>query len=170
MCYTTALLPYIKPFCEFYQLYFFDNRYKQKRLLCSFENEFYLLATLRMAAWGSSWPLCWWRSWVGLGCRWRIAWGPSAPPSSFSWTNPSQKEGNQVGRIGPQYNIFERQTSSLHTIPGWFWTWNNKNVQWKHFFSRILYFIIVTEGKFSASRAARGLKFWLQVALGPPIA
>ena len=34
----------------------------------------------------------------------------------------------------------------------------------------ILYFIIVVKVKISASRAARGLKFWLQVALGPPFA
>ena len=34
----------------------------------------------------------------------------------------------------------------------------------------ILYFNIVVEVMISASRAARGLKFWLQVALGPPMA
>merc|ERR1711994_1117091 len=37
-----------------------------------------------------------------------------------------------------------------------------------HFF--ILYFIIVREVLISASRAARGLKFWLQVALSAQIA
>ena len=36
--------------------------------------------------------------------------------------------------------------------------------------SCILYFIIVRERLISASRAARGLKFWLQVALSAPIA
>ena len=34
----------------------------------------------------------------------------------------------------------------------------------------ILYFIIVREGKISGTIAARGLKFWLQVALSAPIA
>ena len=34
----------------------------------------------------------------------------------------------------------------------------------------ILYFIIVIKRKISASRVARGLKFWLQVALSAPIA
>ena len=34
----------------------------------------------------------------------------------------------------------------------------------------ILYFIIVRERKISGTTAARGLKFWLQVALGAPIA
>ena len=33
----------------------------------------------------------------------------------------------------------------------------------------ILYFIIVREGKISGTIAPRGLKFWLQVGLGPPI-
>ena len=36
--------------------------------------------------------------------------------------------------------------------------------------SLILYFIIVRERVISASRTARGLKFWLQVAFGPPFA
>ena len=34
----------------------------------------------------------------------------------------------------------------------------------------ILYIIIVLERMISETIAARGLKFWLQVALGPPIA
>ena len=38
--------------------------------------------------------------------------------------------------------------------------------QWS---SAILYFIIVREGKISGTTAARGLKFWLQVALLAPI-
>ena len=39
-----------------------------------------------------------------------------------------------------------------------------------NWYSRILYFIIVREPRISGTTEARGLKFWLQVGLGPPIA